>query len=72
MKNMLQMTRTRAFQTYLSAVALGGVTFALLGPDLHVGSSLLAAGLLLAPAVIAYQLWPDTPGDTAMEILHRR
>lgn len=66
------MTRTRAIQMYGMAIAVGAVAYALLGPSLGVGSSLFVLALLLAPALVVYQFWPDTPGDTAMEIMRRQ
>ncbi|MGE3508763.1 MAG: hypothetical protein AB7N65_07755 [Vicinamibacterales bacterium] len=68
----MQPTRSRTLQIYLATVGLVAIAYAQLGPTLGTGSALLTVGLLLVPAVIVYWIWPDTPGDTAMDIMRRK
>ena len=72
MKSMMQVTRTRAIQVYLTAVAVVAVAGVLIGPTMAIGTALLALALLLAPAMVAYRVWPDSPVETAMDVMRRR
>lgn len=67
----MRMTRPLVIQSYLTAVAFGGFVYAAFGPSLDLASSLLVMGLLLAPALVVYRMWPDTPSDTAMDVMRR-
>ena len=67
----MRMTRPLVIQIYLTAVVLGGFVYAAFGPSLGLASSLLVIGLLIAPALVVYRVWPDTPGDTAMDVMRR-
>lgn len=67
----LSITRTRALQAYLTTITLAVIAFAFSG-TLSVSSAVLAAGLLFAPAIIAFRMWPDASPETAMDVMRRR
>jgi hypothetical protein len=63
------MTRTRAIQAWLAAVALVMVAAVAFGAQMNAGTAGLLVTLSLVPAVIVFLLWPEAESVTAGDVI---
>ena len=65
-----EMTRSRLFQIWFTAVALVVAAGIALGANITIGTGLILFALCMVPPAIALKLWPEAPSQTVAEVLH--